>query len=26
LNFNEREATALVEGLVPLIKGFLAAQ
>lgn len=26
LNFSEREAAALVEGLVPLIKGFLAAQ
>lgn len=26
LNFSEREAVALVEGLVPLIKGFLAAQ
>ncbi|MBS0346297.1 MAG: aspartate aminotransferase family protein [Proteobacteria bacterium] len=26
LNFSEREAAALVEGLAPLIKGFLAAQ
>lgn len=26
LNFGEREAAALIEGLVPLIKGFLAAQ
>lgn len=26
LNFSEREAAALVDGLVPLIKGFLAAQ